>query len=207
MATKREVAADLPAPVGLTGDTPSHAGSEGPAGATAFTLWLTGLPGAGKSTLASLVQQALWAKGRRVEVLDGDEIRRRLSPDLGFSRAERDLNVHRIGYLASLLTRNGVVAVVAAVSPYDASRRAARAMHEVAFLEVFVDCDLVELRRRDPKGLYRQADAGLIRDFTGVSAPYERPSSPDLHVRTDRRTEVACVDEILRALCSRGLIG
>ena len=171
-----------------------------------LTLWLTGLSGAGKTTLACLLRDAIQARGNRVEVLDGDEVRRHLSPDLGFAPEDRDVHVRRLGYLASLLARNGVVVIVAAISPYEGARRAVREAHETPFLEVFVDCNLEELRRRDPKGLYRQADAGTIQSFTGVSAPYERPTEPDIHLRTDRFIKEACVDRVLQLLSARRLL-
>jgi len=171
-----------------------------------FTLWLTGLSGAGKSTLARLAHSALAASGRCVQVLDGDEVRKQLSPDLGFSREDRELNVRRLGYLATLLTRHGIIAIVAAISPYESSRRAVRSIQTTPFVEVFVDCDIAELRRRDPKGLYRRADTASLANFTGVSAPYEPPAHPEVHVRTDFQTREQCLDAILEALRVRGLL-
>ena len=153
-----------------------------------FTLWFTGLSGAGKSTLAETVRDELVARGRRVEVLDGDEIRTNLSKGLGFSKEDRDTNIRRIGYVARLLSRNGVVAITAAISPYRDVRDEVRRAHEATFVEAFVECSLDELVRRDRKGLYAKALRGEIEHFTGVSDPYEPPVSPDIHLRSDRET-------------------
>lgn len=171
-----------------------------------FTLWLTGLSGAGKSTLARLMAEALCEQGHRVEILDGDEIRATLSPDLGFSPQDRDTHVKRLGFIANLLARNGVIAIVAAISPYELTRRAVRTSHDAPFIEVFVECPLEELERRDPKQLYRRARAGQIDDLTGVSAPYEAPSSPDIHLRTDLQSEELCIQSILAYLAAQGWI-
>jgi len=150
-----------------------------------LTIWFTGLSGAGKSTLAEAVRDTLRARGRRVEILDGDEVRTNLSKGLGFSKEDRDTNIRRIGYVARLLSRNGVVAITAAISPYAEIRDEVRRAHEARFVEIFVDCSLDELVKRDKKGLYAKALRGEIRNFTGVSDPYEPPPSPDIHVRTD----------------------
>ncbi len=127
-----------------------------------LTLWFTGLPGAGKSTLARRVAETLVGRGLRVELLDGDEFRASLSSDLGFSKEDRDINVRRIGFVARLLSRNGIVAIVAAISPYRAIRDEVRRQHEAPFVEIFVDCSLDELIRRDTKGLYARALRGEI---------------------------------------------
>ena len=150
----------------------------------AFTVWLTGLSGAGKSTIAAELQQRLRTLGYRVEVLDGDEVRAHLSRDLGFSKEDRDANVRRLGWLCELLNRNGVVAIVAAISPYRAAREDVRSRIP-HFLEVYVDCSLETLIARDPKGLYRRAISGGIDHFTGVSDPYEPPLTPEVVCRTD----------------------
>ena len=150
-----------------------------------FTLWFTGLSGAGKSTIAAAVSEELRARGMRVEVLDGDEVRQNLSKGLGFSREDRDINIRRIGYVAKLLTRNGVAVITAAISPYRAIRDEVR--REIgAFVEVYVRASLDECIRRDTKGLYRRAIAGEIPQFTGVSDPYEEPFDPELVVDTER---------------------
>jgi adenylylsulfate kinase len=156
----------------------SHAQTDG------FTLWLTGLSGAGKSTLAAVVHEELRARGRRVEILDGDEVRQNLSRGLGFSREDRDTNIRRIGYVAKLLTRNGVAVITAAISPYRAVRDEVR--REIgAFVEVYVKASLDACIRRDTKGLYRRAMTGEIPQFTGVSDPYEEPLDPELVVDTE----------------------
>src|SRR5215472_17237481 len=147
-----------------------------------FTLWFTGLSGAGKSTLAGELIRRL--AGARAELLDGDVVRTNLSQGLGFSREDRDTNVRRIGFVAELLSRNGVISVVAAISPYRSTREEMRSRIQ-NFVEVFVDCPLDVLTARDPKGLYRRALAAEIPHFTGVSDLYEPPHNPDITVRTD----------------------
>lgn len=171
-----------------------------------FTLWFTGLSGAGKSTLSHAVGEALKARGRRVERLDGDEVRQRLSRGLGFSKEDRDENVRRIGFVARLLSRNGAVAIAAAISPYRELRDEVRREHEAPFVEVFVDCPLDVLIKRDPKGLYAKALQGQIPNFSGVSDPYEHPLAPEIIVHTDRETVEASSDLIVRWLDARRLI-
>jgi adenylylsulfate kinase len=151
-----------------------------------LTVWLTGLSGAGKSTIANGLAEELRARGRKVEILDGDIVRENLSKGLGFSKEDRDINIRRIGFVAELLTRNGVVVIVAAISPYREIRDEVREMIG-RFLEVHVDCSIEELTRRDVKGLYAKALAGEIKNFTGVSDPYEAPLEPE--VRVDSATE------------------
>jgi len=153
-----------------------------------FTLWFTGLSGVGKSTLAQAVRDEIVAQGRRVEILDGDEVRTNLSKGLGFSKEDRDTNIRRIGYVARLLSRNGVVAISAAISPYRDVRDEVRRSHEAPFIEVFLESSLDELVRRDKKGLYAKALRGEVQHFTGVSDPYEPPLSPEIHIHTDRET-------------------
>jgi len=150
-----------------------------------FTLWFTGLSGAGKTTVAQVVERALRERGLNVEVLDGDMVRTHLSKGLGFSREDRDTNIRRIGFVANLLTRNGVAVIVAAISPYRAIRDEARAEIK-RFAEVFVKCPLEECARRDVKGLYKKAMAGEIPAFTGVSDPYEEPLDPELVLDTTK---------------------
>jgi adenylylsulfate kinase len=171
-----------------------------------LTLWFTGLSGAGKSTLAGAVRDELVARGLRVEILDGDEVRTNLSKGLGFSKEDRDTNVRRIGYVARLLSRNGVIAIAAAISPYGAVRDEVRRANEAAFVEVFVECSIDELVRRDRKGLYAKALRGEIAHFTGVSDPYEAPVSPDIHVHSDRETLDESRITILTWLERHGLI-
>jgi adenylylsulfate kinase len=172
-----------------------------------FTLWFTGLSGAGKSTLALAIRDEMVARGRRVEILDGDEIRTTLSKGLGFSKEDRDTNIRRIGYVARLLSRNGVIAIAAAISPYRDVRDEVRRGHEVPFVETFVDCSLDELVRRDEKGLYAKALKGEIQHFTGVSDPYEPPCAPEIHLRTDRESIEESRARILIWLEQGGLLG
>lgn len=171
-----------------------------------MTLWLTGLSGAGKSTLARAVAGALSAAGRRVEVLDGDELRGQVALGLGFSREDRNKNVALLAYIARLLSRNGVIAIVAAISPYRDGRDAARLLHDGRFVEVFVDCALDVLIDRDPKGLYARALRGDIPLFTGISDPYEAPPHPEVHVRTDRESVDQSAQRVLDHLRGRGFI-
>ena len=166
---------------------------------TAYTLWFTGLSGAGKSTLGAALADVLRERGQPVEVLDGDVVRTNLSKGLGFSREDRDTNIRRIGFVAKLLTRNDVVAVVAAISPYRATRDEVRT--EIGrFVEVHVRCSLEELIRRDVKGLYQRALRGEVAQFTGVSDPYEPPLNPDVVVNTDQESIEESVGKIVAAL-------
>lgn len=167
-----------------------------------ITIWLTGLSGSGKSTIANALAARLRDERRRVEVLDGDEVRENLSQGLGFSRADRDTNIRRIAFVASLLTRNGVTVITAAISPYaDARAQARNAIGR--FVEVYVKASLETCIARDPKGLYQKAIAGLIVAFTGISDPYEPPPSPDLEIDTERESVQGAVDRILRLLHAR----
>jgi adenylylsulfate kinase len=167
-------------------------------GEEGFTVWLTGLPCSGKSTIATKLVEHLRASGRKVEVLDGDIVREHLSKGLGFSRADRDTNVLRIGFVAQLLARNGVAVVVAAVSPYASTRELVR-QQIPGFVEVFVECPLEECERRDVKGMYKRARAGAIGAFTGVDDPYEPPLHPDVTVRTQEEQ----VDESLQKVLDK----
>jgi len=171
-----------------------------------FTLWFTGLSGAGKSTLSQAVGDELSRRGHRVERLDGDEVRQRLSRGLGFSKEDRDENIRRIGFVARLLSRSGAVAIAAAISPYRDVRDEVRREHDAPFVEIFVDCPIDALVKRDPKGLYAKALRGEIANFSGISDPYEPPVSAEITVRTDRETVDASRDAILRWLEKRGLI-
>jgi adenylylsulfate kinase len=177
--------------------------------AEGFVLWFTGLSGAGKSTLAGRVREELAERGRNVEVLDGDEVRTHLSKGLGFSKEDRDTNIRRIGYVARLLSRNGVGVITAAISPYRAVRDEVRTWVEgdgAAFIEVYTECSIEELTRRDVKGLYERALRGEIPNFTGVSDPYEPPVSPEVAVSSDRETVEESLAKILHALEGRGLV-
>jgi len=167
-----------------------------------FTLWFTGLSGAGKSTISERIAQRLRDCGARVEVLDGDVVRTHLSRGLGFSREDRDENIRRIGFVADLLSRNGVIVVVAAISPYRAIRDEVRARIG-RFVEVFANAPLEVCERRDAKGLYRKARAGEIKRFTGIDHPYETPLAPEVACRTDRETVAESVAKVLHALEAR----
>ncbi len=173
----------------------------------ATIVWLTGLSGAGKSTLAGALTRELRGT-RRLEVLDGDEVRTNLSKGLGFSKEDRDMNILRIGYVARLLARNGVTVIVSAISPYEATRNEVRRLAEhdgVRFLEVFVSAGIETLTARDVKGLYRKALAGELPHFTGVSDPYEPPARPDVVVRSDRESIEESLARILAALDATSL--
>jgi adenylylsulfate kinase len=170
-----------------------------------FTLWFTGLSGAGKSTLANLAAEELRERGRRVEVLDGDEVRASLSKGLGFSKEDRDINIRRIGYVSQLLARNGVIAISAAISPYRNIRDEVRRQHQL-FFEVYVKCPLETLVERDVKGLYRKALNGDISNFTGVSDPYEAPLNPELVVETHCESREESVAKLIAALESLNYI-
>ncbi|HEU4338759.1 MAG TPA: adenylyl-sulfate kinase, partial [Planctomycetota bacterium] len=167
---------------------------------TGGIVWLTGIPAAGKSTIAKALQKNLLARGTRAEILDGDEIRKHLSPDLDFTREGRERQAARVAHVALMLARNGVWALVALVSPYASSRARARedaAAQGSPFVEVHVKCSLESARRRDPKGLYKKAAAGDLADLTGTSAPYEEPAFPEVVVETDTTPLAACVDLIM----------
>ena len=171
-----------------------------------FTLWFTGLSGSGKSTLAAALRDELRARGHRVEVLDGDEVRQNLSKGLTFSREDRDINIRRIGFVSRLLSRNGVVAIAAAISPYRDLREEVRRQHEAPFVEILADCSLDELIRRDVKGLYARALRGEVEHMTGVSDPYERPERPEIAVHTDRESVDQSLATILGWLADHDLI-
>ena len=170
-----------------------------------FTLWFTGLSGAGKSTLANLAADELRRRGRKVEILDGDEVRTNLSKGLGVSKEDRDTNIKRIGYVCKLLTRNGVVAISAAISTYREVRDYNR--DQISnFIEVYVECSIAELTRRDVKGLYKKALAGEIKNFTGVSDPYEAPLHPEITVDSGKQAVEESLQTILGYLEQHGWI-
>ena len=169
------------------------------------TIWMTGLSGAGKSTVATSLAKRLRAVGARVEVLDGDVIRTNLSKGLGFSKEDRDTNIRRIGFVCNLLSRNGVFAIAAAISPYKAIRNEIRATTN-NFVEVFTDCPLETLVDRDVKGLYKKALAGEIKNFTGVSDPYEAPDSPDVRLDSSEQTVEESTDLVWQHLVEAGLL-
>ena len=174
-----------------------------------FTIWFTGLSGAGKTTLATAVAAELVRRGLKVEILDGDEVRTNLSKGLGFSKEDRDTNIRRIGYVCRLLSRNGIGVIAAAISPYREVRNEVRSLIEaegVAFIEVFARCPIEVLAERDVKGLYKKALAGEIKEFTGVSDPYEEPDSAEMVLETDRETIETSVTTIVKALERRSVL-
>jgi adenylylsulfate kinase len=164
-----------------------------------FTLWFTGLSGSGKTTISELVERELRDRERHVEVLDGDIVRTNLSKGLSFSRDDRNVNVLRIGFVANLLTRNGVGVIVSAISPYKEARDQVR-RRIVDFVEVFVDAPLEVCAERDVKGLYKKAFAGEIEQFTGVSDPYEPPNAPDLILKTDEEAPEESAQRVIEKL-------
>ncbi len=164
-----------------------------------FTLWFTGLSGAGKTTLARLVEWELRARGMRVEVLDGDVVRENLSKGLGFSKQDRDTNIRRIGFVCDLLSRNGVAAIAAAISPYREIRDELRAKIG-RFTEVYCEAPIEVLAERDAKGLYKKALAGEIKNFTGIDDPYEPPLHPEVTIHSDRETVEESFDKIISKL-------
>lgn len=170
-----------------------------------FTIWFTGLSGAGKSTLAEALEPVLKARGHNVEILDGDVVRTNLSKGLGFSKEDRDTNILRIGFVAHLLSRNGVAVITAAISPYAEIRDQNRALIK-DFVEVYVECSIPELTRRDVKGLYEKALKGEIQNFTGVSDPYEAPVNPEVVVNSEHETVEESMNKILAYLESAGYI-
>jgi adenylyl-sulfate kinase len=169
------------------------------------TVWFTGLSGAGKSTISTLLQQRLCAAGARAELLDGDIVRTHLSKGLGYSREDRDENIRRIGFVCELLSRQGVIAIAAAISPYRDPRRSVRARIP-NFVEVYMECPMEVLIERDAKGLYKKALAGEIDHFTGISDPYEPPETPELIIHSARETPQQSVERVWLTLKSLGLI-
>ncbi len=169
-----------------------------------FVLWFTGPPGAGKTTLAERLMTIFIEGGRRVEMLDGDEIRKGLSRDLGFSKEDREKHNERVIFVAKLLSRNGVVTLVPLISPYREVRMKAR--NEISnFIEIYVKCPLDILIKRDPKGLYKKALAGEITNLTGLQAPYEEPLSPEIAIDTNTQTVEESVNTILNYLRTKGV--
>src|SRR5215217_6966920 len=173
-----------------------------------FTLWFTGLSGAGKSTIAHLVGPELERRGHVVEYLDGDTVRTHLSKGLGFSREDRDTNIERIGWVASRLTRQGAAVICAAISPYEDTRRKARDLVEEwgPFVEVYIAASVDECARRDVKGLYEKAFRGEIKGFTGVDDPYEEPQSPDIRIDTEAQAAEESARMIVEKLEELGLV-
>jgi adenylylsulfate kinase len=177
-------------------------------GHRSFILWFTGLSGAGKSTLAHAVEETLHQLGCRTFVLDGDNVRHGLCADLGFSEADRIENIRRIGEVAKLMVESGVIAMTAFISPFRAERQKVRSMMpEGEFIEVYCKCSLEVCESRDVKGLYAKARAGLIKNYTGISSPYEEPEAAEIVIETDGITIEDGVEQVIAALRARGLIG
>jgi adenylylsulfate kinase len=174
-------------------------------GRRGFTLWFTGLSGAGKTTIAEIVEKELRGRFGKVEVLDGDIVRTNLSKGLSFSREDRDTNILRIGFVANLLTRNEIGVIVSAISPYKEARDQVR-RRIIDFVEVFVDAPLEVCAQRDVKGLYKKAFAGEIERFTGVSDPYEPPAAPELHLKTDEETPEESASRVITRLEELGYL-
>jgi adenylyl-sulfate kinase len=171
-----------------------------------FTIFFTGLPAAGKSTISRLLFARLKSLGHRVELLDGDAERARNSVDLDFSWEHRKIHIKRIGYICELLARHDVIAIAAVVSAVKEARDEVRSHLAPRFLEVFCDCPIEVVKARDPKGLYRKATSGEIRQFIGVDAPYEPPDRPEVHLRTERQSPEQCVEGILARATELGLL-
>jgi adenylylsulfate kinase len=171
-----------------------------------FTLWFTGLSGAGKTTISKRVAEELQARGSRLEILDGDVVRENLSKGLGFSKEDRDTNIRRIAFVADLLSRNGVPVITAAISPYREIRAEARELMGERFIEVFVKASVDTCIDRDPKGLYEKALKGEIKEFTGVSDPYEEPLDPELTLETETESPEESASKIISLLEVRQLI-
>ncbi len=173
------------------------------------TLWMTGLSGSGKSTVAVALEQVLMQRGKHAYRLDGDNIRMGLNKNLGFSAEDRDENIRRIGEVTKLFADAGIISVTSFISPYKAARDMVRKLHEnagIPFLEVHVDCSLAEAEKRDPKGLYKKARAGEIKGFTGIDDPFEAPENPEITIKTHELSIEESVQTLLDALEERGLI-
>ena len=171
-----------------------------------YTLWFTGLSGAGKTTVADIVERELRERGEPVEVLDGDVVRTNLSKGLGFSKEDRDTNIRRIAFVADLLSRNGVGVITAAISPYRETRDEARELMGERFVEVYVKASVEACEERDVKGLYAKARSGEIKEFTGVSDPYEEPENPEIVVETEKQSPEESAQQILAYLEENGFI-
>ena len=170
-----------------------------------FVLWFTGLSGSGKSTLSRMIESELRQRGCKVEVMDGDEVRENLSKGLGFSKEDRDTNIRRIGYVAKLLARNGAIAITAAISPYAEVRNQVRSMCR-DFVEVYTECSIEELTRRDVKGLYAKALSGEIKNFTGISDPYEAPENAEISINSESQSEEESLAQIMGYLEQQGYV-
>jgi adenylylsulfate kinase len=175
-------------------------------GAEGFVVWIEGLPCSGKSTLAQSVSERLRAMGRKVQVLDGDEVRRMFSPELGFSRKDREVHARRVSYVARMLADQGTAVLVAMITPYETSRQAARAEVPERFIEVWLQCPVEVCQKRDTKGLYARAARGDLQRMTGMDDPFEEPLNPDLTVDTNHLNVVQSTDRILGLLSEQKLV-
>src|SRR3954467_326552 len=171
-----------------------------------FCLWFTGLSGSGKTTITNVLVKELRRRGSKLEVLDGDIVRQNLSKGLGFSKEDRDTNISRVAFVASLLARNEVPVITAAISPYRELRDEARAKMDGRFIEAYVKASVEECEKRDVKGLYAKARSGEIQEFTGVSDPYEAPESPELTLETEHQSPEESAKQIISYLEERGLL-
>jgi len=173
---------------------------------SSVVIWFTGLSGSGKSTLAHALEEALHQKGHRTFVLDGDNVRHGLCKDLGFSDADRNENIRRISEVAKLFVESGVITMTAFISPFREDRNKAKELLGEDFIEIYCNCPLEICEQRDEKGLYKKARAGIIKEFTGISSPYEIPQKPNLSIDTGSQSLDTCVDEVLAYLEKRGLL-
>ena len=171
-----------------------------------YTLWFTGLSGAGKTTISHIVAEELTSRGSKLEILDGDVVRENLSKGLGFSKEDRDTNIRRIAFVADLLSRNGVPVITAAISPYREIRDEAREMMGERFIEVYIEASVDACAERDVKGLYKKAFAGEIKEFTGVSDPYEEPLDPEITLKTEEEEPEESAAKLVAYLEERGLL-
>ena len=170
-------------------------------------LWFTGLSGSGKSTIANAVELELFKRGRKTYLLDGDNVRHGLNKDLGFSEQDRIENIRRIGEVAKLFVDSGLIVLTAFISPFKSDRQIARSLVKYdEFIEVFIDTPLEVCEQRDPKGLYKKARDGAIKNFTGISSPYEAPVEPQIHIKTDEHSIQECVDIVINYLIKFGYV-
>ncbi|WP_066218810.1 adenylyl-sulfate kinase [Aliarcobacter cryaerophilus] len=170
-------------------------------------LWFTGLSGSGKSTIANAVELELFKRGRKTYLLDGDNVRHGLNKDLGFSEQDRIENIRRIGEVAKLFVDSGLIVLTAFISPFKSDRQIARSLVKYdEFIEVFIDTPLEVCEQRDPKGLYKKARDGAIKNFTGISSPYEAPEDPQIHIKTDEHSIQECVDIVINYLIKFGYV-